>query len=71
MRQHNPLSERPKALCLQELPHWGFIVTDFPQTHYEMRLLAAFTRLSDAVSWIEEAMQTLPSEAGRPRTSEG
>ena len=67
MRMRDPLSERPKALCLQELPHGGFIVTEFPLLHCEMRLLAAFTRLSDAVSWMEEAMQAPPCPSPQPQ----
>ncbi|MET3485377.1 hypothetical protein [Methylobacterium sp. 1973] len=67
MSQRNHPWEKPKALCLQELPHGGFIVTDFPQAHYEMRLLAAFTRLSDAVSWMEEAMRTPPGTSTPPQ----
>jgi len=58
MRQHEPLTERLKALCIQELPHGGFVVTEFPCGRYETRLLAAFTRLSDAAGWIEEAMRS-------------
>ncbi|MCJ2021077.1 hypothetical protein MKK84_27255 [Methylobacterium sp. E-065] len=66
MAKRNPIAERPKALCIQELPHGGYIVTAFPRNQYETQLLAAFTRLTDAVGWMEEAMRVRLAEQNEP-----
>lgn len=62
MPKREPLTDRHRALCIQELRHGGYVVTAFPHFHHEMELLAAFTRLSDAVSWMEEAMRAPMTE---------
>jgi len=70
MAKRNPIAERPKALCIQELPHGGYIVTAFPRNQYETQLLAAFTRLTDAVGWTEETMRIPAVERSEPGSME-
>lgn len=70
MPQREPLADRPRALCVQELRHGGYVVTAFPHFHHEMELLAAFTRLSDAVSWMEDAMRGALAQ-GKPDAATG
>ncbi|QGY05498.1 hypothetical protein MMSR116_29105 [Methylobacterium mesophilicum SR1.6/6] len=70
MHQRQSPADRPQALCIQELRHGGYVVTAFPHFHHEVELLAAFTRLSDAVSWMEDAMRGALAEA-KPEAAAG
>lgn len=57
--KHTSLRIRPRSLTIESLPHGGYAVRDTGLEHrgFERELVAAFTRLSDAVGWIEEQMR--------------
>lgn len=56
---HRSMSARPVSLTIQELPHGGYVVID--HAPFRRGLVdgntAAFTRLTDAVAWMEEQMR--------------
>lgn len=68
--QHTHMTSRPNALTIEALQHGGFVVTDH-DAHFRRGMsghVAAFTRLSDAINWMEEQMN-MP-KAGRPGPNE-
>jgi hypothetical protein len=57
--KHTNLRFRPRALTIEALAHGGYAVKESIPEHrgFEHFHFAAFTRLADAVSWIEEQMR--------------
>lgn len=57
--KHTSLRIRPRSLTIESLPYGGYAVRESGQEHrgFERELVAAFTRLTDAVSWIEAQMR--------------
>lgn len=56
--KHTNLRVRPRSLTIESLSHGGYAVRDNgPEHRFHHEHVAAFTRLADAVGWIEEQLR--------------
>ena len=63
--RHSSMTARPRSLTIEALPHGGFVVFH-PETYMRglpHSIVAAFSRLPDAVGWVEEQLQLADTAA--------
>lgn len=66
--KHTSMGAKPRSLRIEALAHGGYVVHDDADEcrgPFRPAILAAFTRLTDAVSWIEEQLRLPEAECSK------